>query len=387
MDAYLLHVHNLSGNSQFSRLTPRARSAIVSLLTDSLRDNDTLENIISKESSSEVLEFIKKNLDIRRKKKNIVFSTLTKSYVEDVDFNNLNAIIDFKRANKIRHINGLFRAVNELLPEGGIYVGRLETYWERKLKIYLKYGRHPIGRLLWIGDFVLNRIIPRVPVLQSLYYLITHGEYHSMSRAEVLGRLVYCGFQLKDFTILNGLSYFVAVKTSAPSPKQSPSFYPIIRLQRVGQQGKMIGVYKFRTMHPYSEYLQDYVVRLYGYNQMGKPDQDFRLTRWGKWMRRFGIDELPQLINVMKGEMKLVGLRPLSLVRYNEFPNDLQLQRIKYKPGCIPPYIALNMPDDKMNIEAERIYIKDLTNHSRTTDFRYFFKAIFNLLTHKSCSA
>jgi lipopolysaccharide/colanic/teichoic acid biosynthesis glycosyltransferase len=386
MDSYLLQVHNLSRNSEFSRLTPRARSAIISLLTDSYREKDTLEIVIRKESSSEVLEFVKKNLDIRREKKNIVFSTLTKSYVEDVDFYNLKAIIDFKRVNKIRHINGLFRAVNQLLPEGGIYIGRLETYWERKLKIYRKYG-HQFGRLLWACDFVLNRIIPRVRFLQPLYYWITQGEYHSMSRAEVLGRLVYCGFRLQDFTIVDGLSYFVAVKTGNPSPKQHPSFYPVIRLQRVGKQGRMIGVYKFRTMHPYSEYLQDYVIRLYGYNQMGKPDQDFRLTRWGKWIRRFGIDELPQLINILMGEMKLVGLRPLSLVRYKEFPNDLQLQRIKYRPGCIPPYIALCMPDDKLNIEAERIYIRDFSNHPLTTDLLYFFKAVFNLLTHKSCSA
>jgi lipopolysaccharide/colanic/teichoic acid biosynthesis glycosyltransferase len=386
MDAYLRQVHNLSRNSQFSRLTPRAKSAIVSLLTDSLKDTDTLENIIKNESSAEVLEFIKNNLDIRRKKKNIVFSTLTKSYVEDVDFNNLKAIIDFKRVNKIRHINGLFRAVNELLPGGGIYVGRLETYWERKLKIYSKYGRQ-IGRVLWTGDFILNRFIPRLPLLQPLYYWITQGEYHSMSRAEVLGRLVYCGFRLQDFTIVDGLSYFVAVKTSNPYPRQNPSFYPIIRLQRIGQQGKMIGVYKFRTMHPYSEYLQEYLVRLYGYNDMGKPDQDFRLTRWGKWMRRHGIDELPQLFNVLKGEMKLVGLRPLSLVRYNEFPKDLQKERIKYKPGCFPPYVALNMPDDKKNIEAERIYIKDLSLYPRYTDIRYLYKAICNILFGKFTSS
>jgi len=386
MDSYLVQVHNLSRNPEFSRLSPRARSAVISFFRDSLSEKDSLEIVIRNESSSEVLEFIKKNMDIRRDKKNIVFSTTTKSFVEDVDFNNLKAIIDFQRVNKIRHINGLFRAVNQLLPEGGIYIGRLETYWERKLKIYYKYGRQ-VGRFLWIGDFVVNRVIPRVPFLQPLYYRITKGEYHSMSRAEVLGRLVYCGFRLHDFIIVEGLSYFVAVKAGSPFPKENPSFHPVIRLQRIGRQGKMIGVYKIRTMHPYSEYLQEYVVRLYGYNHMGKPDQDFRLTRWGKWMRRYGLDELPQLYNVLKGEMKLVGLRPLSLVRYKEFPKDIQLQRIKYKPGCIPPYIALRMPDDKMNIEAERIYINELTNHPRTTDLKYFFKAVFNLLTLKSYSA
>jgi lipopolysaccharide/colanic/teichoic acid biosynthesis glycosyltransferase len=382
MDAYLLQVHNLSGNSQFSRLTPNARSTIVSLLTDSLGDSNTLENTISNESSPKVLEFIKRNLDLRKNKKNVIFSTPTKSYVEDIDFNSLKAIIDFKRVNQIRHINGLFRAVNELLSGGGIYIGRLETYWERKLKIYCKYG-HQIGRVFWVGDFVLNRFIPRIPILQSLYYKITQGEYHSMSSAEVLGRLVYCGFRLQDFAIIDGLFYFIAIKTGNPYTKQRPSFYPIIKLQRIGQQGNMIGVYKFRTMHPYSEYLQDYVVRLYGYNEWGKPDQDFRLTRWGKWMRKNGVDELPQLFNVLKGEMKLVGLRPLSLVRYNEFPEDLQKERINYKPGCFPPYIALNMPDDKKNIEAERIYIRDLKKNPRYTDLRYFLKSVHNLLFNR----
>jgi len=231
-----------------------------------------------------------------------------------------------------------------------------------------------------MGDFILNRIIPRIPLFDSLYYRITNGEFHSISKAEVLGRLAYCGFEINDLIVIHGLSYFVAKKSREPYNFQNPSYYPLIKLQRIGQHGKMIGVYKFRTMHPYSEYLQDYVIQLYGYNDKGKPAGDFRVTRWGRWLRMYGLDELPQLINVVKGEMKMVGLRPLSLVRYNEFPEDLQTERIKYKPGCFPPYVALNMPSDKMNIEAERIYIKDLKRDPRFTDWRYFLKSVCNIL-------
>jgi len=72
----------------------------------------------------------------------------------------------------------------------------------------------------------------------------------------------------------------------------------------------MIGVYKFRTMHPYSEFLQDYMIRRNGYNKKGKPANDYRVTRWGSFMRKLWLDEVPQLINVFRGEMKLVGLRP-----------------------------------------------------------------------------
>ncbi|MBN1414626.1 MAG: sugar transferase [Bacteroidales bacterium] len=177
------------------------------------------------------------------------------------------------------------------------------------------------------------------------------------------------------------------MKTRKPLESKHPSYYPFIRLQRIGQHGKIIAVYKFRTMHPYSEFIQDYVIKLNGYNANGKPADDFRISRWGKIMRRLWLDELPQLINLLKGEMKLVGLRPLSWVRYNEFPEDLKIERIKYKPGCFPPYVALNMPDDKMNIEAERIYIRDFVKHPFMTDIRYLLKAVYNIITSKVRSA
>jgi hypothetical protein len=100
-------------------------------------------------------------------------------------------------------------------------------------------------------------------------------------------------------------------------------------------------------------------------------------------MRKLWLDELPQMINVFRGEMKLVGLRPISLARYREFPEDMQIERIKHKPGCFPPYVALNMPDDKGNIEAERIYLRELAGHPYTTDLRYFWKAVYNIVTNK----
>jgi lipopolysaccharide/colanic/teichoic acid biosynthesis glycosyltransferase len=74
----------------------------------------------------------------------------------------------------------------------------------------------------------------------------------------------------------------------------------------------VIYVKKFRTMHPYSEYLQEYVYHTNDLQEGGKFKDDFRVTSWGKVMRAMWIDELPQFSNFFKGELALVGVRALS---------------------------------------------------------------------------
>ena len=65
-------------------------------------------------------------------------------------------------------------------------------------------------------------------------------------------------------------------------------------------------------------------------------------TSWGKFLRKYWIDEFPQLFNVIKGDMKLVGLRPVSETYFNELNEEFRKLRLTLKPGCIPPYVALN---------------------------------------------
>ena len=83
-------------------------------------------------------------------------------------------------------------------------------------------------------------------------------------------------------------------------------------MKRVGKNKELIEVYKFRTMHSYSQYLQDYVYEKNKLDHSGKLTNDFRVNFWGRLFRSAWLDELPMLMNVFKGDMKWVGVRPLT---------------------------------------------------------------------------
>jgi lipopolysaccharide/colanic/teichoic acid biosynthesis glycosyltransferase len=141
-------------------------------------------------------------------------------------------------------------------------------------------------------------------------------------------------------------------------------------------------------MHPYAEYLHDYILKQNGYADTGKPASDFRLTFYGSFLRRYWLDELPQLINVLKGEMKLVGVRPVSTRYFQDIPEDLRALRLKHKPGCIPPYVALDRKGAKDDvIQAEREYLLMKEKSPYWTDTILFFKAIFNIIFKRKRSA
>lgn len=301
--------------------------------------------------------------------------------------NKFNAFINLSRTNDIRFINKFFESVNSRLNNDDIFIGCLETISSRMQR--LPIGKIPIiGPIYFAVEFVFNRISPKVVGLKKIYFLLTRGRNRLLSKAEVLGRLVCCGFEIVDYQQINGLTYYVAKKVKEPTFDMNPSYGPLYRMPRIGKNGKIIKVYKMRTMHPYAEYLQGYILENHGYAESGKPANDFRLTPWGKFMRKYWLDELPQLINVLKGDLKLVGIRPISKRYFEDIPPDLQQMRLKHKPGCIPPYVSLNRKSNVTSVlEAEREYMIEKEKNPYTTDTKYFFKAIFNIVFRKKRSA
>jgi len=139
-------------------------------------------------------------------------------------------------------------------------------------------------------------------------------------------------------------------------------------------------------MHPYAEYLQDYIYKINNLEKGGKFKNDFRVTTWGKVLRRLWIDEIPMLINLFKGQLKLVGVRPLSEHYLSLYSDELKEKRREVKPGLVPPYYA-DLPDTLEEImDSEIKYIDAYKDHPINTDLKYFFKASTNILVNSARS-
>lgn len=116
------------------------------------------------------------------------------------------------------------------------------------------------------------------------------------------------------------LPFWLIIALLIKSDSEGPVFF---LHQRPGLNGQLFTVYKFRTMRPGSEKM----VR-------GKEvtSDDERITRFGRFLRRYKIDELPQLINVLRGEMSLVGPRPERVDSVKDYAEETW-KRLKMKPG------------------------------------------------------
>jgi lipopolysaccharide/colanic/teichoic acid biosynthesis glycosyltransferase len=83
----------------------------------------------------------------------------------------------------------------------------------------------------------------------------------------------------------------------------------------------------------------------------------------------------------MKGEMKLVGVRPVSKIYFEQLPKELKEQRLRFKPGCIPPYVAFNEKSSLNSVlECEKKYLDMKSRNPYFTDTKLFFIAIFNIV-------
>ena len=291
---------------------------------------------------------------------------------------NNSLIINLHKLNDIRWFNRYFLLVHQKLIPGGCFMGKAHTISTHRDYFREKYpGR--LGVLYYGVSFLWNRVFPKLPWLQKFYFSLTGGRSRVVSRAEILGRLCFCGFKIVAEAEFGHRFYFIAQKTSTPSLDEHPTYGPLVRLNRTGMGGQPITVYKFRTMYPFSEYLQDYIYEHNNLGEGGKFKDDFRVTGWGHFMRRTWIDELPMLYNWLRGDLQLVGVRPLSSQYLALYDPELRVLRQKVKPGLLPPFYA-DLPTTIEEImESELRYIQAFLERPLMTQLRYFWKCFWNI--------
>lgn len=399
--SYRFHLENTSFSS--TKLVSETYESPVVRLEKSLSENKSIEQSESEikftprdnffkefllqlldKQSVELKSFFDQSLNLNcfSKSDSLILNSESIFNVEIYSKEELEFFLNLHQINDIRRLNNYFIEVNRVLKQGGVFCLVVETISLRYDRIIKTFGKF-FGKVLYFADFVFRRVFPKLPFFQGIYFGLTNGINRALSTTETLGRLYFCGFEVLKVKQINGLLYVIAQKVKEPSKDTSPTYGPLIKLNRYGKDGNLIKVYKFRTMHPYSEYLHSFVTQLYGFGEKGKVDDDIRVTSWGKFLRKFWLDEIPQFYNLFKGELALIGVRPLSKRFLDEYPEDLKQERLKYKPGCLPPYVAFKMQSVDQYLESERMYLAMKKKHPFWTDVKIFFLAIYNILTGK----
>jgi lipopolysaccharide/colanic/teichoic acid biosynthesis glycosyltransferase len=336
------------------------------------------EDAILVEIDQEAFEFIFSFARIESPE-TLVISTTTRFNIDTQLKDQFEAIVNLKRINDIRYLNKFFESANVRLPEGGLFIDFVETKNLRKKRILDKFPP-VLNYIAYAGDYVIKRLFPKFLLTKGLYFFLTRGQNRVLTKAETFGRLYSCGFEIAEEKFIRGHLFFVARKIREPFYPENPSYGPFVKLERVGYKGQFIRVYKLRTMHPYAEYLQEYIYHKQGLQEGGKFRSDFRISSLGRFLRMFWLDELPMLINFFRGDLKFVGVRPLSKQYFSLYSRELQARRIKYKPGLIPPFYADKPKSLEEIMESEMRYMDAYEKHPFRTDLRYFFKALFNII-------
>lgn len=284
-------------------------------------------------------------------------------------------------------LNRFLYTANRLLTEGAYLCCHSMT---AALKRKMLREKYPWGvrETAVVTDYLWHRVCPKLRLTRRMYYALTHGKSRTFTRVEILGRLYRAGFEVLDEQFRHGEFFVVARKVKEPVEDTAPSGSPIIHLRRKGKDGQEIVVHKFRTMYTYSEYLQPYVYQFQQLRDGGKFRDDYRVNFSGKLLRRCWLDELPMVWNLLRGDIKLVGVRPLSRQYFALYTPEMQELRTRTKPGLLPPFYYERLtPVTLDEIQAsERRYLEAYLQNPFKTDWRYFWGIVGNILFHRKRS-
>lgn len=203
----------------------------------------------------------------------------------------------------------------------------------------------------------------KVSTISGLNYVCKRG-------LDIIGALLGLGV-----TAVAGPIIAMAIKLDTPGPI-------IFAQERVGQEGRPFTLYKFRSMHRHAEAELEQLVNVYGLEQPAfKLTHDPRVTRVGRLLRRWSLDELPQFWNVLKGEMSLVGPRPEES-RIVELYEDWHRRRLSVKPGLSGP-MQINGRGDLPFTERIDLELDYIENYSLWRDIKIIARTLPSLFSGK----
>lgn len=196
------------------------------------------------------------------------------------------------------------------------------------------------------------------------------------------------GLLLKRFVDIIGslagciISIPIIAVTAIPLLIESPG--PLIfKQERIGRNGRPFKIYKLRSMYADAEKRK---AELMEKNKMDglmfKMDDDPRITKVGKFIRKYSIDELPQFFNVLKGDMSLIGTRPPTKDEFVEYESRHK-RRLTLRPGITGLWQVSGRSDIQDFEEVVRLDCEYIDNWSIMLDVKIFLKTIVVVLTHK----
>jgi exopolysaccharide biosynthesis polyprenyl glycosylphosphotransferase len=262
----------------------------------------------------------------------------------------------------------------------------VEDYDVQMVVIALPEGRSNHAERL-IRD--LDRRPVRVYVLYDLGKLaLLRSEVESFGESLVIGirepviqgvdRAIKRAFDLAVslIVLLAAWPLFLVIWIAIKLDSSGPAIY---RAERVGENGRLFEMLKFRTMVEHAESLQlDVSAQDHEGRVVYKTKDDPRVTRVGRFLRRFSLDELPQLINVVKGEMSLVGPRPEQPFIAQDY-DHWQTERLAVPPGVTGWWQISGRSDLPMhlNVHLDLYYVR---NYSLFLDVKILVRTLMVVL-------
>ena len=147
----------------------------------------------------------------------------------------------------------------------------------------------------------------------------------------------------------------------------------------LGKDGKPIKIYKIRTMELDAEHRLDELV--HGFDGFGHPIIDPRVTPIGRFLRRYWVDEVPQLYNLLTGDIKLVGIRPNTEHDWQKYPKEIMERALRQQPGLMGVQYAYP-PTGDFDIHLMHLteYMDRWEKDPVQTDRDYFFRIARNIM-------